>query len=248
MQVNAYSQPFSTADGDVGVLFCHGFTGSPWSMLEWAKVTAAAGYRVSLPRLPGHGTSWQEMNTSGWRDWYACVDREFRELRDGCRQVFVTGLSMGGALALRLAEKHADDVAGLVLVNPAVQAYPKSWLAPLLQWVVPSVPSVGADIAMPGVDEHAYNRTPVKATASMMSMWTDVRACLDLVTCPVLVFRSATDHVVPASSTRTILAHVSSDDITEHVLTRSYHVATMDYDKQTIFDESLEFFAAHRVH
>ena len=244
MQVNAYAQPFHTGTGNIGVLFCHGFTGSPWSMLEWAQTTADAGYRVALPRLPGHGTSWQEMNTSTWRDWYACVDREYRLLQDQCERVFVAGLSMGGSLALRLAEKH-PDVAGLVLVNPAVAAKPNSWLAPALQWFIGSVPAVGEDIAAPGVSEHAYSRTPVKATASMMQMWTDVRACLDLVTCPVLVFRSAQDHVVPRASTRFILGHVSSADITEQVLTRSYHVATMDYDKQTIFDESLKFFAAH---
>ena len=245
MQVAEFAKPFYSTDGDVGVLFCHGFTGSPNSVLEWAKVTATAGYRVSLPRLPGHGTSWQELNTTGWRDWYACVEREFVQLRDECRKVFVTGLSMGGALALRLAEKNTDDVAGLVLVNPAVQGYPNTWLAPVVQWIIPSVASIGSDIAMPGVGEQSYPRTPVKATASMMSMWTDVRACLDLVTCPLLLFRSATDHVVPAASSRTILGHISSDEATEHVLTRSYHVATMDYDKQTIFDESLNFFAKH---
>jgi len=243
MQVNAYAQPFHSDSGEIGVLFCHGFTGSPWSMLEWAKATAGAGYRVSLPRLPGHGTSWQEMNTTGWRDWYACVEREYQQLQEQCRQVFVAGLSMGGALALRLAEKH-PDVAGLVLVNPAVLGRPNTWLAPLLQWIVPSVPAIGSDIAAK-VEEQAYDRTPVKATASMMQMWTDVRACLDLVTCPVLVFRSAEDHVVPRKSTRFILSHVSSADITEQVLTRSYHVATMDYDKQTIIDESLAFLAKH---
>ncbi len=244
MQVNAYAQPFHSDAGEVGVLFCHGFTGSPWSMLEWAKATAAAGYRVSLPRLPGHGTSWQEMNTTGWRDWYACVDREYQELAARCSQVFVTGLSMGGALALRLAEKH-PEISGLVLVNAAVVGKPNTLLAPLLQWVVPSISSIGGDIAEPGVDEHSYDRTPIKAVASMRQMWTDVRACLDLVTCPVLVFRSATDHVVPRASTKAIMEHVSSADLTEYVLTRSYHVATMDYDKQIIIDKSLAFFAAH---
>ncbi|MDR1712303.1 MAG: alpha/beta fold hydrolase [Propionibacteriaceae bacterium] len=245
MQPNAYAQPYSSDSGDVGVLFCHGFSGSPWSLLEWAQVTAAAGYRVRLPRLPGHGTSWQELNTTQWRDWYDCVSREFNQLAAHCSKVFVTGLSMGGALALRLAEKHPDKVAGLVLVNPAVQAKLVSRAAPLLQHFVGSVKAIGEDIAAPNVLEHAYNRTPVKAVASMLKMWTDVRACLDLVVCPVLLFRSLQDHVVPAASSRTILTHISSDEITERCLERSYHVATMDYDKQQIFDESLAFFAAH---
>ena len=67
----------------------------------------------------------------------------------------------------------------------------------------------------------------------------------DRVNCPLLVFRSAVDHVVPAASTAFVLSHVSSDEITERVLQRSYHVATMDFDKEQIFRESLSFFAAH---
>lgn len=243
--VSEHAREFRAGTARVGVLFCHGFTGSPWSMLEWAKLTADAGYRVSLPRLPGHGTNWQELNVTGWQDWYACVEREFESLRADCDQVFVAGLSMGGALALRLAERYPDDVAGLVLVNPAVLGPRKMVLAPLLSKVVPSQKAVGSDLADPDADEDAYGRTPLKAAASMGRMWVDVRACLDLVGCPVLLLRSRVDHVVPASSSAFILSHISSDEVTELILERSYHVATMDYDKEAIFRESLAFFARH---
>lgn len=245
MQVSDFAEPFHADGGRVGVLFCHGFTGSPWSLLEWAKATADAGYRVSLPRLPGHGTSWQELNVTGWRDWYGAVEHALFDLHANCDTVFVTGLSMGCALALRLAEKHPDMVDGLVLVNPAVMGYPKMRAIPVLHHFMGSSKSIGSDIAEPGVQELAYPRTPLKAANSMMRMWVDVRACMDLVSCPLLVFRSAVDHVVPAASTAFVLSHVSSDVITERVLERSYHVATMDRDKQQIFTESLEFFAEH---
>lgn len=245
MDVSETAQPFYGGNGKIGVLFCHGFTGSPWSLLEWAKVTAAAGYRVALPRLPGHGTSWQEMNLTGWQDWYSCVDREFVELAAHCDKVFVAGLSMGGSLALRLAEQHGDGVSGVILVNPAVLPYPKDRTAVFAQYFVPSVKAIGSDIAAPDVDEYAYDRTPVRAGASMMKMWVEIRACLDLVSCPLLMFRSATDHVVPEASKQFILNHVSSEIILDRVLERSYHVATMDYDKHQIFDETLEFLKAH---
>jgi carboxylesterase len=245
MQVAETAHPFHAGTGRIGVLFCHGFTGSPWSLLEWARVTADAGYRVALPRLPGHGTSWQEMNLTGWQDWYSTVEREFNELRDQCDQVFVAGLSMGGALALRLAEQYPDDVTGLVLVNPAVLGYRNMVAVPLLQHVVASVGAIGSDIASPGIVEHAYERTPLRAAASMMQLWTQVKACLDLVACPLLLFRSVTDHVVPTASKEYILSHVSSEVVIDRVLSRSYHVATMDYDKEAIFSETLEFIQAH---
>ena len=244
MQVPEFAMPFHAGDGPVSVLFCHGFTGSPRSLRRWAEVTAEAGYRVALPRLPGHGTSWQELDSTDWRDWYHCVDREYNALAAVSEKVFVAGLSMGGALALRLAEHHRD-VAGLILVNPAVLAYPKDRPAGLLSKFVRSVRAIGSDIALPGNDELAYERTPLRATHSMMRMWVDVRACLDLVTCPTIVFRSAVDHVVPAASTQFILNHISGEDLAEHVLPRRYHVATMDYDADQIFAGTLEFIAAH---
>ncbi len=245
MQVSDHARPFSSDGGPVGVLFCHGFTGSPWSLLEWARVTADAGYRVSLPRLPGHGTTWQELNLTSWRDWYAAVERAFLELRASCETVFVAGLSMGGALALRLAEKYPDEVSGLVLVNPAVIGAPRMAAVPFLSPFKGSAKAIGSDIAQAGIQELAYERTPLRAANSMMKMWVDVRACLDLVHCPLLVFRSTNDHVVPAASTAFVLSHVSSDEVTERVLPRSYHVATMDWEKEQIFSESLEFFARH---
>lgn len=245
MQVNELAAPLYAGTGRIGVLFCHGFTGSPGSLREWAQVTADAGYRVSLPRLPGHGTSWQEMNRTEWRDWYAAVEREFGVLSRECDQVFVAGLSMGGALALRLAEKHPDRVAGLILVNPAVLGYPTMLAVPVMHKLKRSAAAVGSDIAAPGVTEVAYDRTPLSAANSMLKLWADVRAHLDLVTCPTVVFRSATDHVVPASSTAFVLSHISADEITEHVLLKSWHVATMDHDKEFVFRESLDFLAQH---
>ena len=246
MQVSDFAQPFHAEGGRVGILFLHGFTGSPWSLREWAEATAAAGYQVSLPRLPGHGTTWQELDVTGWRDWYSAAERAFLDLRSTCDVVFVAGLSMGCALALRLAEKHPDEVAGLALVNPAVLGSTKvRALLPILRRFRASSKSFGSDIAAAGVQEFAYERSPLKAANSMTRMWADVRACLDLVSCPLLVFRSAVDHVVPAASTAFVLSHVSSDEITERVLERSYHVATMDRDTEQIFTESLQFFAEH---
>lgn len=234
-------QPFHATGGPVGVLFCHGFTGSPASLRGWAEQAAEAGHTVSLPLLPGHGTVWQELNVTSWRDWYDHVDAEYRRLRASCDEVFVAGLSMGGSLALRLAEQHTD-VAGLLLVNPALGAVdPMARFAGVLKYLVPATPSIGNDIALEGVDEGAYDMTPVAGVHELYKLWADVRACLDLVTCPLMLFRSTVDHVVPGSSSDTVKRLVSSDDITEVQLPNSYHVATLDHDANTIVELSLQF-------
>jgi carboxylesterase len=226
----------------VGVLLLQGFTGSPASMVPWGRHLAGRGLGVAVPLLPGHGTSWQDLDRTSWADWYAEADRAFQELRASTDAVVVGGLSMGGGLALRLAAEHGRKVAGLVLVNAAVATARKDVRAlPLLKHVVRSFPAIADDIKKPGVVEHGYARTPLRAADSMMRGWRALRQDLPKVTQPLLVFRSATDHVVDPSSAALIRATVSSRDVTERVLENSYHVATLDHDAPAIYAESVEF-------
>jgi carboxylesterase len=236
------AEPFHHAGGPVGALVCHGFTGSPQSMRPWAEALAEAGLTVALPRLPGHGTRWQDMNMTTWDDWYGCVEREFLALKERCDAVFVMGLSMGGTLSLRLAEQHGRDLAGVVVVNPSVIGLdPRLRILPVLQRVVPSLGGIASDIKKPGVTELAYNRVPLRALHSLRKAWDVVRADLPKVTQPLLLLRSLEDHVVEPESARLILSRVSSTDVTEVELHDSYHVATLDNDADRIVAESLAF-------
>jgi carboxylesterase len=249
MTVLAGAEPFShTGSTEVGILLCHGFTGTPASMRPWAEHLAEAGFTVRCPLLPGHGTSWQEMNRTVWTQWYGRVRAEFEELLETCERVFVGGLSMGGTLALRLAEEFGDKVAGLVLVNPSVTTLRRdAKLLPLLSKVLASVPGVGNDIAKPGETELAYTRTPVRAAASLSQLWKLVRQDLPKVNQPLLLLHSVVDHVVEPVNSAIILAGVSSTDVTEVLLENSFHVATQDNDAPLIFERSAEFFRAPRL-
>jgi carboxylesterase len=211
-------------------------------MLPLAQRLASADMTVRLPRLPGHGTRWQDMNLTRWEDWYAEVDRAFRELHDRCDRVFVLGLSMGGSLTLRLAEEKGSAVAGIVLINAAVHTERKDrYLLPVLQALVPSFPGISNDIKKPGQDEGAYTKIPLKAAHSLSKLWSVVRQDIDKVTQPALVFRSAEDHVVEPSNAEWIMSHMRSSDKTLVVLPDSYHVATLDNDAITIEDASIAF-------
>jgi carboxylesterase len=244
------AEPF-TADGHgplgrTGVVVVHGFTGTVQSVRPWAASLAEAGLAVRAPLLPGHGTRWQDMNRTRWTDWYAEVERAFDDLRARCDTVFVAGLSMGGTLALRLLEERGGQVAGGVLVNASlVTLRREAKVARVLQWVLPSVPPISRDIAKQGVPEVAYERTPVRAFVSLTDLWRLTRRDLDLVTQPLLVYRSRVDHVVEPVSCRLLLEGVRTREVEERVLERSYHVATLDYDAEEIFAGTLAFVRAH---
>lgn len=240
------AEPYHQDGGDVGALVLHGFTGSPKSMRPWAEALAEAGLTVTLPRLPGHGTRWQDMAVTRWDDWYAEVDRNLTTMRERCRHVFVMGLSMGGSLALRLAERRPDEVAGLVLVNPAVHT--ERWdrhLLPFVRHVVRAFPGISNDIKKPGQDEGAYDRLPLQSTYSLQQGWAQIRADITSVTAPLLLLHSRVDHVVEPSNAEWILANVSSAVREEVWLEDSYHVATMDNDFPVIVERSLDFVRAH---
>jgi carboxylesterase len=240
------AEPFEHAGGPVGVLLCHGFTGSPHTLRGWADYLAEQGLTVSLPRLPGHGTTWQEMARTSGDDWYAEVDAAFGALAGRCEQTFVFGLSLGGCLALRLAENHGRAVRGLVLVNPSLAPDTKLFLlAPALKYVVRSLPGVASDIKKPGVREVGYDRVPVRAAATLPKLWGATVKDLGKVTQPVLVYRSTVDHVVGPASMRALLAGLPSDQVTVRECADSYHVATLDNDARTIFEGSHKFIQDH---
>ncbi|MFD9435043.1 alpha/beta hydrolase [Streptomyces sp. NPDC060002] len=244
MPVLPGAEPYRHEGGEVGVLLCHGFTGSPQSLRPWARYLAGQGLTVSLPLLPGHGTRWEDMALTGWPDWYAEVDRELRALRDRCSRVFVAGLSMGGALALRLAAKHGEGVDGVVVVNPANRVHGLSAYAlPVARHLVRTTKGITSDIAKEGVLESGYDRVPLHSAHSLRTFLRMIDGELPQVTQPLLLLHSAQDHVVPAADSARVLGRVSSTDVTEILLEQSYHVATLDHDADRIFEESYAFIA-----
>ena len=237
------AEPFHADGGSTGVLLSHGLSGSPASMRPWAEYLADKGYTVSAPRLPGHGTSVAECNRTRWQDWYATVERSYLTLRERCDTVFVGGLSMGGALAVHLAQQH-PDVAGVMLVNPALgSGDPRvRFLMPIMRALrIREYPAISNDIAKEGMDEVAYDKTPVRALISFIDHWPMLVRDLHRVTHPTIVFHAPGDNLVDRTTTEILKADIGSRDFTYVELPESQHVATLDHDAPLIFERSAAF-------
>jgi carboxylesterase len=237
------AEPFSASGGPNGVLVLHGFTGSPQSMRPLAEAFAAAGFAVELPLLPGHGTSVEDMVETGWSDWSGAAEAAYSDLAARCERVVVAGLSMGAALALWLATRH-PEIAGLVLVNPAMGTPADDVMrAPLVELLNSGerlMPGLANDVADPDVTELAYDQTPIAALVSLLDGIEELYPRLSEIACPVLLMIAPQDHVVPPGAREAIEATVGGP--IEHVpLERSFHVATIDYDRELIEQRALEF-------
>jgi carboxylesterase len=238
------AEPWSHVGHGVGVLLLHGFTGNPNSMRRLGTAIAAAGFSVEVPRLPGHGTTIDDMQTTGWDDWLTEADAAYERLAGRGGPVVVGGQSMGGSLALALAVRH-PEVAGLVCVNPLTQPQPDEILDMVKGMVdegQTSLPGIGSDIADPEATESAYEGIPLAPLLSMMYAVRLLQNDLAKIACPLLLLTSPQDHVVePAQSD--FLAAAVAGPVERVSLERSYHVATLDFDKDLIAERAVEFVA-----
>ncbi len=235
------AEPWSAVGGPHGVLVLHGFTGNPSSVRGLAEAFAVAGFAVELPRLPGHGTHVDDLIETRWSDWRAEGERAHTALVRRCDRVVVAGLSMGGALTCQLAVDH-DDVAGIVCINTPMQVPPElaEGLRALTEAGQETMDSIGGDIADPEMRELSYDKTPLRPLLSMIEAGDELRAQLGAIRCPALIMTSPQDHVVnPADSD--LLAAAVSGPVERVTLARSFHVATVDYDRELIREEAVAF-------
>lgn len=237
------AEPMSSDGGPAGVLVLHGFTGNPGSVRPLADALAAAGHAVEMPLLPGHGTRVEDMLDTGWDDWSAAAEAALGRLAERADRLVVAGLSMGGSLTCWLATRH-PELAGIICVNPAVVANPD--MVALVRGLVDAgeelMDGIGSDVADPEVVESAYPRTPLAPLLTMFAAAEQVGSRLGDITCPLLLFTSPEDHVVPPTDSDVLAAAVSGP-VERVSCDRSYHVATIDLDRDLIIRRSLEFVA-----
>lgn len=236
------SAGFELSGGKIGVLVIHGFGGSPVSVRPWAQSFNNSGYSVSVPRLPGHGTNWQDLNSTAAADWFAVIEKSFTNLKAKSDHVFVAGFSNGGALALRLAQIRGSEIEGLMLLNPIIhdrRIFMK--LLPIIRLFVPSLKSGPSDIAKPNPPIHSYRTTAMHALYSARKFWQIVERDLYLIDLPLMIGYSINDHVVDPENSETIIDNVMSVDIREIIFEKSFHNVSLDYDSEILNEESGQF-------
>jgi carboxylesterase len=239
------AEPFQFEGNDIGVLVLHGFTGTTQSMRYLGEnLHRRFGFTVVGPRLPGHGTTPDDMETTGYLDWLGEAEAQLQVLAKRKAKVFVTGLSMGGTLTLNLAARFPEIVRGVAPIAAAAGVFAEGFSATLMiNPPLKRIPGIGSDIKAPGVKELAYGEVPVRCMGEVVVLVNATANLLHKITCPILVVQGRDDHVVAPANATMIATTVKSNDVRLLWLDESYHVSTLDNEKDLIVERVGRFFA-----
>jgi carboxylesterase len=209
-----------------------------------ARYLEARGIATSIPTLPGHGTSPEDLQGKTWQDWYEAVSAELDNLRAHYGKVYLVGLSLGGALTLYAASRRGNDLAGIVAMSAPIY-FPRG-LASLLKRLKRRLPYMRKpfrDIQDPGARllHEGYMRAPIDAIASVVEFSGIVRACLPRIRVPALIIYARRDHVVHPLNSRYIYSRIGSANKRLVALTRGFHIVTVDKDRQKVYASVYEF-------
>lgn len=243
------SRGFELPGGPTGALLLHGFTATAALVRPVGDALAARGCRVSAPLLPGHGESLQDMNRSGREAWWACAQESYQRLADSCERVIVVGHSMGGLLALLLAERF--EPAALVTLAAAVR---------LRAPVTPALARLAARFkpyrrwgesrpAQPGCDEDHninYAGMPMAKVADLLELSRAAQRELDRITCPLMMAQGRMDETVHPSSGQIILdGAVHAAQRRALWLPQAYHDLTCGPYRHEVIAAMVDFFSEH---
>ncbi len=204
-------------------LLVHGFTATPWEMLLLADFLADEGIASLAVRLPGHGTTPEDLAGRHWEEWLDAILDGYQILSKDFQSIYGIGMSTGCLLLLAMAK--VKPLNGLVLFSPYLRVLHK--LAPyagLLRWIRP----YHVKPANEGLNARYYNRRPLAGIHQINRLLKTVRRQLPQIVCPVLAFNGEGDQTVDIDSGRRLVDLLGSADKTHklygpevpHVLTR----------------------------
>lgn len=254
------AEPFFYPGGRVGCLTLHGMTGTPFEVRWLGQHLNEQGWTVYGPRLAGHGTTPDDLKHVHWHEWVAGALAGYELLRQHCDQVFVMGLSMGGALALLLAAQAPVD--GVVTMS-AIYDMPilRHPLLPVVSRLIDRAPKARDPEARQKFLEHVragqiergeepvprpgYDVWVLPAMRQMAAMLRVLHERIGQVTAPALLVHSQADHTVSFDNLQKIYDGIGSTEKRQLVLEHSGHVCTEDVEYPQVFAAVTEFVEAH---
>jgi carboxylesterase len=207
-----------------------------------AEFLAERGYTVKAPLLAGHGTTPEQMMKTGMKDWVKSAGDAYFDLKRKCEEVYVAGLSMGGALALHIAARL--PVKGVIPMCAPVyladrRAKFSRIVAPFLKFKPHTSP----------YPEHiepymaGYRKTPIRCVPELLQLIRTVKKELKEIKAPALILQAEQDLTVRPESADYIYRHIGSKQKQLKKYPNSGHILTVDRDREKVYADVAGFLA-----
>lgn len=224
-----------------GVVLVHGYTGAPGEMRLLGEYLQRQGLTVLGVRLPGHGTTPQDLNKTTWQDWYSSVSEGVRRLSECCDRVDIVGLSMGGLLAIKAAAELPVDKA-VILAAPIYVCDRRAPYLPLLRFFIRYLKKRQRKYNVPEEYNVCYRVMPVKPLSSLFQL---VELCkkkyLAAIKIPCLIMQSKVEHTVKPASAQYIYDNLGTVDKKLVWYHHSGHILTLDNEREEVFQRIYKF-------
>jgi carboxylesterase len=245
VQVLSGAESFFFKHGEVGCLLVHGGTGTPAVMKKMGKYLAENGISSFGVRLKGFGTSVDDWLKTNHLDWIVSAEDALKELEKDCKSIFVSGLSMGASLALFLAGKHQSLITGAISICAPLGPYFleefRSHFIPLAEKNIAQPNYSATDIKDKNVKPGGYDCHYPSLNIEWASLVEKANSVLPSIQCPVLIIQARNDHVIDPNTAQWIHENIGAKQKELFWLENSYHMATIDVDKEKVFSKAVEF-------
>ncbi len=256
--------------GEHAVLLLHGLQSSPAELQPIAKRLQQAGYTVHAPHIKGYGFTHGDTprSVTPWQDWQACALKEFRELKQQYHTVAVGGLCIGATLAMSIAAELADDISALTLLSTTL--WYDGWGIPwyrslryigyyspfryvysyrerepfglknkqLRKWIAREMSHKDSSI----VGASKLNLPAIQEAERMIS---SVKKSMHRITAPAIIIHAEEDEIASPRNVRFVSEHIGSKVVKIVMLHNSYHMITVDNDREQVACETIDFFNTH---
>ena len=248
--------------GNHSVLLVHGLTGSPFEMKYLARKLNKAGFTVKGPCLEGHGTNLKNLSKTKWKDWYQSVHKGFKEIKESSDTVSVVGLCMGALLSLHLAYELGSEIAAVSLISTTL--FYDGWSLPWFKFLLPiayytplrfiysysETEPYGIKnkllreriVNFMKMDSIAYTKIPASSMHELFKLTREVKRELPAITTPALILHSREDDLTSIKNPDYVEEKIGSKIVRKIILDDSYHMMTIDNQKDRVAEETIKFF------
>jgi len=261
----------TSTNRDRAVLLLHGLCSSPLEVRLFARTLRGHGYHVVTPVLDGYSAREADPGRSSvppdFRRWIVDATAEADRLASSHAEVTICGVSLGATLALAVAARRPGAVDALSLISTTL--FFDGWNVSRWRFLLPlayhtplgrlycyrETPPYGVrnervrawiadQLARGPLSSAGASSIPTPSLCEADRLIRHVKRELPNVRAPTLLIHAREDDVASLSNVRFVQENIGAHVVGEFIVDDSYHMITLDNDRDAAAQKTAQFFNA----